>query len=204
MPGEDTELSRLDADYTWPGVDDRELEVVCSRIARYLTRAGTQVVAFVPVDSRITLGGTAGATLSPLLFHVANALTRFVAGEVAFIGAQRTWSPPAERSGGEPAAPRSRIREIRPRVLEIVPSVERDGVDPADALETALATLRRNVAFVLVDMGGYADPGVVPSGIGLVDGVVVVASRRRARRSAVARLVEQLPDGKSLGAILAG
>jgi hypothetical protein len=203
MPSADLELPQIDGAYAWPGVDEGALEVVCSRIARYLTRAGTQVVAFLPVDRRIKLGGTGGPTLSPLLFHVANALTRFVAGEVAFIGAQRTWLLPAERTA-DPRAPRSRIREIRPRVLEIVPSVDRDGGDPADALQTALATLRRNVAYVLVDMGGYADSGVVPSGIGLVDGVVVVASRRRARRSAVARLVEQLPDGKSLGAILAG
>jgi len=203
VPSEETELREIERAYAWPRADEGALEVVCSRIARYLTRAGTQVIAFLPVDPRITLGRAAGPTLSPLLFHVATALTRFVAGEVAFVGAQRTWSRSAEGSD-DPAPARSRIREVRPRVLEIVPSLDRDRLDPVEALKNALAALRRNVAFVLVDLGGYAATGVAPSGIELVDGVVVVASRRRARRSAVGRLLEQLPEGKGLGTILAG
>ena len=200
MPAE--ELREIEREYAWPRVDEGALEVVCSRIARYLTRAGTQVIAFLPVDPRIALGRPPGATLSPLLFHVATALTRFVAGEVAFIGAQRTWSLPAEGTD-DPASARSRIREVRPSVLEIVPSLDRR-LDPVEALKSALATLRRNVAFVLVDLSGYAASGVVPLGIDFVDGVVVVASRRRARRAAVGRLLEQLPEGKGVGTILAG
>jgi hypothetical protein len=79
-----------------------------------------------------------------------------------------------------------------------------DLVAAAAALERTLSGDTRDLARVLVDLGGYARPGGVPTVAELVDGVVLVAEARRSLRRSVARMVELLPHRKHLGAILVG
>ena len=56
----------------------------------------------------------------------------------------------------------------------------------------------------LVNLGGYADPGAVPSALRLADAAVLVVSARHTRQRTVADFAEHVQDGKLLGAILIG
>ena len=226
--------------YSWPGADERELEVTCARIARHLSLARPRTVGFLPVGGEGRSRGARPMRLAPLLSRVAGALIGFVSDDVAIVDSWRTWTLTAAAKAAAKEAPKeatkadgadavasddrdddagasegkdaakgeggtaSRIREIQPRVLEVMPPGCRDATAAGAALRGTLAILRRSVSIVLVHLGGYADVGVVPSTLNLVDGVVMVVSARRTRRAAVAALVEQLPATKQLGAILVG
>ena len=55
---------------------------------------------------------------------------------------------------------------------------------------------------VLANLTAYSKPGVVPSVVDLLDGVVVVAARHRTHVGGLGRMRSYLPDAKRLGVVL--
>ena len=213
MPASD-EPPRVDR-YAWPSADEQALEVTCARVARQLALAHPRTVGFLPIGGEGTGRGARTLSLAPLLSRVAGQLIGFVTDDVAIIDSWRTWSPgqkdadgdgdgDADAGAGAGTDPTSRIREIQPRVLDVMPLPCKDAMAAAAALRNTLGILRRSVSIVLVHLGGYAPVGIAPSTLNMVDGVVLVVSTRRTLRTAVAGMAQQLPAGKQLGAILVG
>jgi hypothetical protein len=205
MPASE-EARRADR-YAWPGAEEQALEVTCARIARHLSLAHPRTVGFLPIGGEGTGRGARTLSLAPLLSRVAGQLIGFVTDDVAIIDSWRTWSPGQKGDGegdGAGAGPASRIDEIQPRVLDVMPPPCKDAMAAAAALRNTLGILRRSVSVALVHLGGYAPVGIAPSTLNMVDGVVLVVSTRRTHRTAVAAMAEQLPAGKQLGAILVG
>jgi hypothetical protein len=184
--------------YGWPGAAGEALRAAATRIARQLARLEAPVIGLVPVDERANLK----ARLAPLLVELAEAFVPFLAGEVAIVDSWHTWSWGEALSVGAAAA--HRTRWLRPRVLEIAPVPCGDADAANVALENALAGRPNTVEQTLVNLGGYASPGVVPAPVRYMDGAVMVMAARRTRGEAVAALATQLPAGKDLGAILIG
>jgi hypothetical protein len=188
-----------DADrYGWPGAPGEALSAEATRIARHIVRAGSGVVALLPVKAREVLDDR----LAPMLLRLAEALLGFADGDVAVIDTWRTWPWGEAVEWGETAAHRSRW--LQPRILEIAPVPCGDAAAAAVALANALAARPAGLAATLVNLGGYAAPGAVPSALRLVDGAVLVVPARRTRQRAVAEMARQLSGGKLLGAILIG
>jgi hypothetical protein len=208
-------------DYPWSGADPAVIEATCARIARQLARVEARVIGFLPVSGvgagpRRTRPGRHRAKdpagnaadrvdlvdLAPALARVAGALNVFVNGDVAFIGSWPQW----RRAHPDVGATRTplRIREVKPRVLEVAPVPCPDAPAAAVALRQALRALAPEISRVLVDLGAYGPPGTIPTVVDLVDGVVAVVVPRRDRTNDVDGLVRLLPVGKSLGAILIG
>jgi hypothetical protein len=175
------------------------LEVVYARISRQVVRDGARVIGFVPVDKpgRRTPDES---PVGPVLEQLAVALTGFVQGDVAIVPAWPTW-PPAPDDAAEPAG-RMTIRELEPRVVEVLPRGCPDGASAALALEQVLHVLSEDFVHVLVDLTGYAAPGAAPTAVGLVEAAVLIATVRRARLATLRALSDQIPDSKHLGAIL--
>jgi hypothetical protein len=57
---------------------------------------------------------------------------------------------------------------------------------------------------VLVNLAGYAAPGVVPSAIDFLEGAILVVAPRRSFAGGVSRMARFIPAGKRLGAVLVG
>jgi hypothetical protein len=196
MPGN---VGPSDADrYGWPGPPGDELTAAATRIARHIARAGAAVVALFPVAGREPLDDR----LAPMLLRLAEALLGFADSDVAVVDTWRTWAWGEAVERGQTAAHRSRW--LQPRILEIAPVPCGDGAAAAVALENALAARPKGLAATLVNLGGYAAPGAVPSALRLADAALLVVSARRTRQRAVARAARHVPDGKLLGAILIG
>ena len=123
-------------------------------------------------------------------------------GNVAIIDTWRTWPWGDAIGRGETAAHRSRW--IKPRILEIAPVPCGDPSAAAVALENALAARPDGVDTTLVNLGGYAERGAVPSALRLADAAVLLVPARQSRRRTVANVAAHVPDGKLLGAILIG
>lgn len=187
--------------YAWPaGAQksfDADLTATCARIARHMSRAGGRVIGLLPAGAEVG----PPVRLAPFLLRLATALTSFVTGDVAFVDAWPTWS--AEGAEGTPATV-SRMRELRPQVLEVTPPPCPDAQAAAVALQNTLAVLRRGVGLALVNLGDYARPGKAPPCLILVDQVAMLVAARRTRVAAVAGLLEHIPSAKRLGAILIG
>jgi hypothetical protein len=196
MPGN---VGPSDADrYGWPGPPAETLEAEATRLARHIARAGTKVVALLPVEGRTPVHDR----LAPLLLRLAEALLGFADGAVAIVDTWRTWPWGEAVEPGATAAHRSRW--VKPRVLEIAPVPCDDAAAAAVALENALMARPAGLATTLVNLGGYAEPGALPSALRLADAAVLVVPAGQARRRAVVHVAEHIRDGQLLGAILIG
>jgi hypothetical protein len=191
--------------YTWVSVDPEALEVTCARIARHLARSATKIIGLLPTTRGLGDGtGNTAVGLAPLLASLAGVLARFLDQDVAIIDHWKTWRKGGGAADGEGEGPSSRLREVRPRVVEITPLPCADAVAATTALQNTVRVTRREFGAVLVDLGGYAPPGTAPSTLTLCDGVVLVVAVRRTRIAAVSALSLHVPSAKRLGAILVG
>jgi hypothetical protein len=188
-----------DADrYGWPGPAGEELAAAATRIARHIARARPPVVALFPVDGREPLDDR----LAPALLRLAEALLGFADGDVAIIDTWRTWPWGEAVEWGQTAAHRSRW--LQPRILEIAPVPCGDASAAAVALQNALAARPEGLITTLVNLGGYAARGAVPSALRLADAAVLVVPARQTRQRTVADAAAHVQNGKLLGAILIG
>lgn len=188
-----------DADrYGWPGPREQELDATATGIARHIARARPPVVALLPVTGREPLDDR----LAPVLLRLGAALLGFSDGNVAIIDTWRTWPWGEAVEWGQTAAHRGRW--VRPRILEIAPVPCGDASAATVALQNALAARPEGLMTTLVNLGGYAAPGAVPSALRLADATVLVVAARRTRQRRVADFAEHVQDGKLLGAILIG
>ncbi|HET6148263.1 MAG TPA: hypothetical protein VFH68_12085 [Polyangia bacterium] len=198
--------------YAWPAVDEEAVEVTCARIARHLARAATKIIGLLPAARFPGDDGTRGAPgLAPLLASLAGSLARFLDQDIAIIEHWRTWPRSgggragASRDGGDTAKPAAgRLREVRPRVIEISPLPCDDAIAAGVALQNTLRMTRKEFGAVLIDLGGYAAAGTSPATLELCDGIVLVVPARRTRIAAVSALSAHVPSAKRLGAILLG
>jgi hypothetical protein len=192
--------------FAWPVPDEQALEVTCARIARHLARSATKIIGFLPATNMSGEGGRGGGPgLAPLLVSLAGVLARFVDQDIAIIDHWRNWRRGGGGGGGaQAAAPPARLREVRPRVVEVTPLPSDDAEAAAVALQNTLRAIRNEFGAALVDLGGYAGPGTAPSTLVACDGVVLVVRLRRARIAAVDALAVHVPSVKRLGAILIG
>jgi hypothetical protein len=167
-----------------------------------MVRDGARRIGFLPVD-RPSRQDPDRSPAGRVVEHLAISLTGFIASDVAIVPAWSSWPPPPPPPDEPPeAAGRMTIREIRPRVVEVLPRGCRDGAAAALALEGALRALSEDFAHVLVDLTGYEALGVAPAALGACEAVVLVATVRRARLDTLRALSEQIPKSKHLGAIL--
>jgi hypothetical protein len=189
--------------YTWSGADPEALEVTASRVARHISRAGVRVVGLLPTGADLVDGAETRRRprMAPLLATLASAIVRFVDQDVSIVDHWQTWKRDDASPEGEESSS-SRLREVRPRVLEVTPRPAADAEEAAAALQNTLGVLRRGgIGFVLVNLGGFAAPGTAPSTLSLCDGVALVVVARRARITAVESLARHIPEPKWLGAI---
>jgi hypothetical protein len=172
-----------------------------TRIARQIVRDGARVIGFIAVTDK-----RRPVPLTPLIERLAVAITGFVAQDIAFIPGWKEWKPMPELSvgAGEDAGRRMSVREVRTRVVEVMPSAAVDAPSAAAAVDHALKVLPEDFAHVLVNLDGHASAGGVPISLGLVEAVAIVATTRAARLNDVRMLAEHIPASKQLGAILVG
>ncbi len=190
--------------YSWLDAEEETIEVTASGIARHIARAGARVIGFLPTGHDLCDDARGVARMSPLLAALAAALVRFVDQEVAIIDHWQTWKRAVARTGSGADAPPSRVREIRPRVVDVSPTASTDAPAAAVALHNALKALRKTGGPVLVHLGGFAPAGTAPATMQVCDGIVLVVSVRRTRISVVGALAKHVPENKRLGVILIG
>jgi hypothetical protein len=190
--------------YSWFGAEAEDIEVTASGIARHIARSGARVIGLLPTGQDLGDNPRGAVGMSPLLAALAAALVRFVDQEVAIIDHWQCWKRAVPRSGSGADAPPSRVREIRPRVVDVSPTASTDAPAAAVALQNALKALRKSGGLVLVHLGGYAPAGTAPATMQVCDGIVLVVSERHTRISVVDALAKHLPGSKRLGAILIG
>jgi hypothetical protein len=176
----------------WPGADEAAVATACTIMGRRLHAAPARVIGVLPAA-----GGS--MNLGPLLVRLASALAGFASGRVGVVPRWRSW---AKDAGG--GAETLRLRAMGPSVVAVVPPACANSRAAALAVQDALWSLPAGIARVLVDLGGYAAPGALPGAGALVDGIVLAVPARRARLSAVAKLLAAIPEGKGLGTILIG
>ena len=186
-----------DADrYGWPGVPAGVLAETCTPVARQIARARVGSVGFVPAAGALGKG----ASLAPLVVAVAEALLGFVSDDVAIVDSWPTWP------WGEAMAPQGlaiyRERRLAPRIVEVAPLPCGDSQAATAALRATLASRTTGQAIVLVNLAGYAVPGVIPPALELVAGAVLVVRPRRTPMGSLARSTRAIPPGKGLGVIL--
>jgi len=172
-----------------------------TRIARQIVRDGARVIGFLTVTGRRD-----PVDLTPLLQRIAQSVTGFVEQrDVAVIPTWGEWKPLAGGSPETEAAPRMTVREVQPRVVEVLPAAKSDATSAGMALGEVLKVLSDDFAHVLVNLDGYAPAGGrAPSAVALVEAVALVVSKRRARLKDVGLLIEHIPTSKHLGAVLLG
>jgi hypothetical protein len=167
-------------------------------VARQLAKAGKRRIGFLSVPFK----GTERLALGAIVGEVAAALTSFVSADVALIPAWKTWTA-AAGAGGEGAVPRMQIREISPRLVEVMPPPSDDPSSAAQALGRALDILPEDYAHIVVDLSDYAPDGHVP-GLEAFDGVVMAVVPKKTLIGSLRALDRQIPDDKALGAVLVG
>src|SRR5262245_7807792 len=193
MPG-NVNVGPSDADrYGWPGAADNALAAEATRIARHIARTRPPVVALLPVNCRKPLDDR----LAPVMLRLAGALLGFADGDVATIDTWRTWPWGEAVEWGQAAAHRSRW--LRPRILEIAPVPCGDASAAFVALQNALAARPEGLICTLINLGGYAERGAVPSALRLADAAVLLVPTRHSRRGMVANVAAHVPEGKLLG-----
>jgi hypothetical protein len=190
--------------YSWLDAQDETLEVTSSGVARHIARSGARVVGLLPTGRDLAGGSRSASGMSPLLAALAAAMVRFVDQEVAIIDHWQVWKRAVARSGGGADGPPSRVREIRPRVVEVSPAASDDAAAASTALQNAIKVMRKSGGVVLVNLGGYAPVGTAPAAQAACDGIVLVVSVRRTRIAKVGALTKHIPEAKRLGAILVG
>jgi hypothetical protein len=188
--------------YGWPSVEDGPaagaMDGTCASIARHLIRAGVRTVGFLPAAAALPEGVSA----APLLWRVAGAVLGFLPEDlsVALIDTWPTWPwGPAMEAGDRSLY---RARALRPRVLELSPVPCGDSEAALAALEGTLSSRPPGLAMVLVNLAGYAVPGAMPAAVDALEGVVLLAGRRRTWISLVGRMARFLPAKKNMGTIL--
>lgn len=184
-----------EARYGWPGADADDLASRVASIARQLARAGRRVIGFLPAARVLA----PGATLSPLLAAVGRALAGFTTESIALIDSWPTWAWAAGGPGGE--TPQFRSRALQERLIEVAPLPCADPESATLALQMALGALPAPVVTVLVDLSGYAAPGLAPAAADVVDGVVLVARAGRTLGDDLIRPAK-LMASKNVGTIL--
>jgi hypothetical protein len=178
---------------------DSGLMVAARTVARQLAKGGKRRIGFLPVPFK----GTGPVPLGPIVGEVAAALTSFVAADVALIPAWSTWTADPSSALGPGGPPRMRIREIAPRLVEVMPPRCENASDAGQALTRALDILPEDYVHIVIDLSGYAVEGQVP-GLEPIDGVVMAVVPKKTRIGSVRALDRQIPDEKALGAVLVG
>jgi len=186
-----------DADrYGWPGVPTGVLAETCTPVARQIARSKAGSVGFIPAAGALGKG----ASLAPLVVAVAEALLGFVSDDVAIVDSWPTWP------WGEALAPQGqaiyRERRLAPRIVEIAPLPCGDPQAATIALRATFGSRTAGQGIVLVNLAGYAAPGVIPPALELVAGAVLVVRPRRTPMASLARSAHVIPPGKNLGVIL--
>ena len=79
--------------YTWPGADPEAIEVIASRVARHVSRAGVARRRFScrRDRNRATARHARIPRMSPLLATLASAIVRFVDQDVSIVDQWQTW-----------------------------------------------------------------------------------------------------------------
>ena len=184
--------------YGWPGLSAQTLAGSCAPIARQLARANVGTVAFVPAARALV----EGASLAPLICAIGEALLGFLPGEVGIIDDWPTWR------WGEAAEPGSRLiyrrRSLAPRIIELAPLPCGDPEAASVALRGTLETRPPELVVTLVNLSGYAKPGVVPSAAEFHAGVVLLATRGRTLGRGLVHMARFLAPEKNLGTVLVG
>jgi len=181
-------------------IDDIDISAVMTRVARQIIKDEARVVGLLSVN-----GKRAPIAVTPLLEELANALTGFQPGDVAFIPAWKQWQPlPGAPDQDDDGQQRMSIREVRPRVVQVMPGACTTMLPASRALERALKMLSEDFVRVLVDLNGYAPPARAPATMSLVEAIVFVVAVRSARVADVQALASQVPASKHLGAVLSG
>ncbi len=184
--------------YGWRGLSAEALSATGAPAARAIVRAQARTVGFVPAAGALARG----ESLAPLVMAVAKALLRFLAGDVAIIDSWPTWPwgeafQPGDRS-------MYRQRQLEPRLSELAPTPCGDQFAAAAALHATLESRPTTIAVVLANLTAYSKPGVVPSVVDQLDGVVVVAARHRTHVGGLGRMRAYIPEPKRLGVMLVG
>jgi hypothetical protein len=171
-------------------------------VVRRIARSGHRRIGFVPLLAK----DADPLAVSPVVEGLAAGVTGHVPGDVAFIPSWKLWktdpSEPAPADDGAP--PRMNIREIRPRLVRVMPPPSPDTFAAGEALGRALELLPDDFQRVLIDLGGYAERGEAPPMLWMVDAVVLIVARREVRLTEVEALAPKIPERKRLGAILLG
>ena len=158
-------------------------------IARRLVRNGSRVIGFLP-----TAKGTGGVG-ARVMRELAEAMLDFVSGQIALIPDWGAWQ-------GQPSG-EATADEAVPRLFTLSPAPCADAGTATLALAETLSS-EGSASFerVLVDLGRYAEPGLLPGAAELADGVVLLVPARRTWRHRLNRLVAGLTPERNLGAIL--
>jgi hypothetical protein len=180
-----------------PGREAVEADPNYTRIARQIVRDGARVIGFLTVT-----GKRHPVALTDLLVRLARSVTAFVHGDVALIPAWNEWKPIPGAPGAEGAPPRMTVREIEPRVIEVLPAASSDFPNATLDLERTLKVLSMDFAHVLVNLDGYAPPGRAPAAVAQVEAVALVIAAGAARMRDVSVITDQIPASKQLGAVL--
>jgi len=188
--------------YGWPAADAGPragaLDGTCTSIARHLIRAQVHTAGFLPADGALEKGASA----APLLSRIAGALAKFVPEDrsIALVDAWPTWGWGPAMQAGDTAL--FRTRALRPRVLELSPVPCGDAEAALSTLQAALQARPPGLAVVLINLADYVAPGAMPAAVEFVDGIVLLAGRRRTWGGGLARMSRFLPAKKNLGTIL--
>ena len=169
-------------------------------IVRRIARSNHRRIGFVPL-----LGKDADPlAISPVVEGLAAGVTGYVPGDVALIPSWKLWKSDLSEAPAPDGPPRMNIREIRPRLVRVMPPPSPDAFAAGEALGRTLELLPEDFQRVLIDLGGYAARGEPPPMLWMVDAVVLMVARRDVRLAEAAALAPQIPDRKRLGAILLG
>jgi len=184
--------------YGWAGLSADALSATGAPAARAIVRAHARTVGFVPAGRALARG----QSLAPLVKAVAEALLRFLADDVAIVDSWPTWPwgeafQPGDRS-------MYRQRQLAPRLIELAPTPCGDQFAAAVALQATLESRPASAGVVLVNLAEYSKPGVVPSVVDLLDGVVVVAARYRTPVGGLRSMRGYIPEAKRLGVVMVG
>jgi hypothetical protein len=194
-PAQPAEAPSDEQRYGWPGADAGDLASRAASIARHLVHTRLRTIGLLPAPG----AGDGRAPLSPLLAALGEAVLGFVAEEVAVIDTWPTWAWATAAHAGDTAA--YRARPLRERLVELAPLPCADPEAATLALGMAVEALPPRVRLTLVNLAGYAAPGLAPAAIDVLDGAVLVAAAGRTQSDSLVRLAA-LVSAKNLGTIL--
>jgi len=186
-----------DADrYGWPDVPSGVLAETYTPIARRIARAHVRTVGFLAAG-RALAGET---SLAPFVAAVGEALLGFLSGDVGIVDSWPTW--PWGEALEKDDRSIFRQRRLAPRIVELAPTPCGDPEAATVALQATLARLPAGLAVTLLNLAGYAEPGVIPSAADHVERTVVVVASRRTHVGGLVRMTRSLGQPKNLGVVL--